>query len=90
MLTFARQKAEGVKIWDQMGRREDLLIRRPALHAAVLEFAHPMTDETIAITAPLYDDMAGVLRTLRERRPKSGPLKAQGARVNLDKLMNQG
>jgi 23S rRNA pseudouridine1911/1915/1917 synthase len=90
MLTFARQKAEGVKIWDQMGRREDLLIRRPALHAAVLEFAHPMTDETIAITAPLYDDMAGVLRTLRERRPKSGPLQAEGARVNLDKLMNQG
>jgi hypothetical protein len=31
--------------------------------------------------------MAGVIRTLREKRPKTGPLKAEGACVDLDKVM---
>ena len=90
MLTFARLKAEGVKIWDRMAARPDLLIRRPALHAAVLAFAHPITDAPMRFTAPLHADRAGVLAALRADRAKSGPLPAAGAQVNLDKLTNGG
>jgi len=90
MLTFARPKAEGVKIWDRIARRDDLLIGRPALHAAVLEFAHPITEQPMSFTAPLYDDMAGVLGQLRRTRSTSGPLKSEGARVNLGNLLNSG
>ncbi len=87
MLTFARNKPDGVKIWEQMAERDDLLIFRPALHAAVLEFDHPDTGERMSFTAPLREDMAGLLRRLRDERSKSGPLKADGARVELDKMV---
>jgi len=86
MLTFARHKPEGVKIWDRMAERDDLLLRRPALHAAVLQFSHPITGQPVTFTAPLHDDMARLLRTLRQRRPKSGPLPAEGARIDLDHI----
>lgn len=85
-LTFARQKTDGVKIWDQIAARTDIIIGRPALHATVLQFAHPATGETMTFTAPLHDDMATILDALRENRPKSGPLKAEGAGVDLDLL----
>lgn len=65
-LTFARHKAEGVKIWQKISERPDLLIRRPALHAAVLGFAHPITGEPIEITAPLHADMRTLLDRLRQ------------------------
>jgi 23S rRNA pseudouridine1911/1915/1917 synthase len=40
--------------------------RRQALHAEVLEFAHPTTGEQVRCTAPLPADMQGLLRALRE------------------------
>lgn len=86
MLTFARTKPDGVKIWERMAERDDLLIFRPALHAAVLEFDHPVTEKRMSFTAPLREDMARLLQRLRTDRPKSGPLQADGARVDLEKL----
>ncbi len=86
MLTFARSKAEGVKIWDKLMAREDMLLKRPALHAAVLRFAHPMTDEPVDIAAPLKPDMRHVLDRLRAERHTSGPLAAVGACVDLAKI----
>lgn len=86
MLTFARTKEEGIKIWKKIDARDDILMGRPALHATVLEFDHPVTGERVEIQAPLYDDMKGVLERLRKERPKSGPLKADGAVVDLDRL----
>lgn len=65
MLTYARQKEQGVKIWDAMDRRQDLLIRRPALHAATLQFVHPRWQKTMTFHAPLPEDMTRVLKTLR-------------------------
>ena len=90
MLTYARQKADGLKIWDRVRDRGDLLIRRPALHAAVLQFRHPITQAWIDITAPLYDDMATLIRTLRETNAKSGPLPAEGSCVDLGRVMRRG
>jgi 23S rRNA pseudouridine1911/1915/1917 synthase len=87
-LTYARQKHEGVKIWDRMAQRDDLIIRRPALHAAVLQFKHPITGQVIDITAPLYPDMKDLITTLRTDRPKSGPLPAEGACVDLAAIFN--
>ncbi|NBC11516.1 MAG: RluA family pseudouridine synthase [Planctomycetes bacterium] len=89
-LTYARQKADGVKIWDRMRDRADLLIRRPALHAAVLGFAHPVTGQWMNVTAPLHADMRALLGALVERSPDSRPLTADGARVNLDKVAAAG
>lgn len=45
---------------------EQVLIDRQALHAHSLAFAHPITGEAIALTAPLHDDMAHALAALRE------------------------
>ena len=42
------------------GKRSDL-IDRPALHAAELGFAHPITGETLSLCAPLPPDMARLL-----------------------------
>ncbi len=87
MLTFARNKPEGVKIWDRMAAREDLLIRRPALHAALLEFRHPMTGQWMSFTAPLYADMAQLIKGLGDMSLSGAPTTAEGARVNLDKVL---
>jgi 23S rRNA pseudouridine1911/1915/1917 synthase len=40
-------------------------MRRQALHAARLEFAHPRTGERLAFTAPPPDDVAALLERLR-------------------------
>ncbi len=85
-LTFARDKPEGVRIWDRMARRDDLLIFRPALHAAVLQFVHPMTDQPMKFTAPLHADMADLIQTLRQHRPGAGVQQVDGAQVDMDAL----
>ncbi len=86
MLTFARAKDEGQKIWAKVDLRDDLLIARPALHAAVLAFNHPITDKPMSFTAPFYDDMKNVVHELRTHRRKTGPLIAEGACVDLDQV----
>jgi hypothetical protein len=85
-LTFARDKPEGVRIWDRMARRDDLLIFRPALHAAVLQFTHPMTDQPMHFTAPFHADMADLIQTLRKHRPGAGMQQVDGAQVDLAAL----
>ena len=84
MLSYARQKEDGLKVWEQMGQRTDLLIGRPALHAAVLQFRHPATDQPVTFTAPLPADMATVLGQLRTHRRQSGPLNPPDAVVQID------
>jgi RluA family pseudouridine synthase len=50
----------------QYGRAGTTLIRRQALHAARLSFAHPATGERMSFEAPLPEDMAGVMEALRK------------------------
>ena len=40
--------------------------KRQALHAEVLEFAHPLTGRPVRAEAPLPDDMRRLMKTLRE------------------------
>jgi 23S rRNA pseudouridine1911/1915/1917 synthase len=53
------------------GASEELIaalrgFKRQALHAEVLEFAHPATGEPVRCTAPLPADMQSLMRALRE------------------------
>ena len=53
------------------GASEDFIaalrgFKRQALHAEVLEFAHPVTGEPIRCSAPIPEDMQHLLRLLRE------------------------
>lgn len=38
---------------------------RQALHSRTLRFEHPVTDEIVAIEAPLPEDLAALIETLR-------------------------
>jgi 23S rRNA pseudouridine1911/1915/1917 synthase len=40
--------------------------RRQALHAEVLEFAHPVTGEAVRCSAPIPDDMRALVRALHD------------------------
>lgn len=40
--------------------------RRQALHAAKLEFAHPASGKAVRVEAPVPEDLAGLLRALKE------------------------
>jgi 23S rRNA pseudouridine1911/1915/1917 synthase len=46
-------------------RKQRLLAQRQFLHAQKLELAHPITGAPLAIAAPLPDDLADLLRSLR-------------------------
>ena len=53
------------------GATEDLVgalrgFKRQALHAEVLEFAHPITGQAIRAEAPIPDDMQALVKVLRE------------------------
>ena len=87
-LTYAREKSEGVKMWDRIGERDDLLVCRPALHAAVLGFEHPITGAGVRVTAPMYSDMTGLIGRLRGLRGDGYAVKAEGVGVDLDVAMS--
>jgi len=42
--------------------------KRPALHAALLGFDHPLTGKRLTVTAPLPTDMAALVAELRQER----------------------
>ena len=48
------------------GREERPLISRVALHSEQLELPHPISGETVTITAPLPKDLRVALKYLRE------------------------
>ena len=47
-----------------------VLLDRQALHAVKIEFAHPETDERMAIEAPIRQDLENTLEALRKYRDK--------------------
>ncbi len=59
------------------------IIDRQALHAAILGFTHPITQERRVFTAPLRGDMAALVRELRSRG-RAERVEAPGATVDLD------
>ena len=48
--------------------RDEPLLPRQALHAALLEFDHPISGKRSTFTAPLYPDMRELIGLLREYR----------------------
>ncbi len=53
---------------EKYGYRKTLKTGGQLLHAHQLEFIHPRTKEKVVVEAPLPDDFAAVLKTLREER----------------------
>jgi 23S rRNA pseudouridine1911/1915/1917 synthase len=54
----------------QYGRRGLKLIRRQALHAFRLAFRHPRSGQTVAVEAPLPEDMVELIDRLRTPAPE--------------------
>ena len=53
---------------DQVYGQKSELLDRQALHAEVLGFRHPVTDEQVTVTSPLPKDMEHALKALRTQR----------------------
>jgi len=65
----------------------NVLIARQALHACVLGFPHPITNERMQFTAPLRGDMQALLKDLREASGKGVERpETPGATVDLVKV----
>jgi 23S rRNA pseudouridine1911/1915/1917 synthase len=65
----------------------NVLIARQALHACVLGFPHPITNERMQFTAPLRGDMQALLRDLRAMSGKSTERpETPGTTVDLSKV----
>jgi 23S rRNA pseudouridine1911/1915/1917 synthase len=52
---------------DQVYGVESLLLDRQALHAELLGFKHPVTEEQVTVTAPMPADMEAALKALRNQ-----------------------
>ncbi|MFO0861520.1 MAG: RluA family pseudouridine synthase [Phycisphaerales bacterium] len=63
----------------------NMLISRQALHACVLGFTHPITNQKMQFTAPLRGDMAALVRDLRATHVVERP-EAPGATVEMKLL----
>lgn len=70
---------------DQLSPR-DHVIRRQALHAALLGFTHPITESPMELQAPLHDDMALLVRLLRCYR-HGEPVNVAGATLDLERVI---
>ncbi|MCA9286248.1 MAG: RluA family pseudouridine synthase [Phycisphaerales bacterium] len=64
----------------------DGVIRRQALHAAILGFAHPISREPMRFQAPLPEDMRRLVVLLRQHRSPE-PVEVPGATIDLDQLL---
>lgn len=65
-LNSARDKEQGQRIEEDCSRRDDLLMCRPALHAARLGFDHPKDRQFVAFTAPMHEPMVALVNCLRQ------------------------
>ncbi len=62
------------------------LMQRSALHAAMLAFTHPISEQSLRFQAPLPEDMRILVYLLREHRFVSAP-KVAGAALDLEKII---
>ncbi len=64
----------------------DSLMPRQALHAALLGFTHPMTNEPMTFEAPLPNDLLDLVTLLRDCRFVKAPNVA-GSMLDLDQVI---
>ncbi|MCC7204173.1 MAG: hypothetical protein IT441_03775 [Phycisphaeraceae bacterium] len=94
-VNFARTREEGEKIVAEALVRPDLLMTHPALHAAYLQFEHPVTRQFVTFTAPVHGPMARLVAELRQRSLAKDPLRGrgrgrgQGCFVDLDSAFSE-
>ncbi|MCC7408002.1 MAG: RluA family pseudouridine synthase [Phycisphaeraceae bacterium] len=87
-VNFARTREEGEKIVAEALGRPDLLMTHPALHAAYLQFEHPVTRQLVTFTASVHGPMARLVGELRNRQPADTAAPAgQGCFVDLDSAL---
>lgn len=58
-------------IGDDLYGQPSPLLSRQALHACSIEFSHPITKKTIAVSATLPDDLRALLAALKRRLPQT-------------------
>ncbi|MCH2137490.1 MAG: RluA family pseudouridine synthase [Phycisphaerales bacterium] len=63
--------------------RMQLLLDRQALHATMLGFTHPVSEEEVTFIAPLRGDLAAIVHALRARGDVHRP-KVPGTELDLD------
>ena len=84
-LTYARDRATGLKMEEQAQRRRDageLVMSTPALHAAMLQMRHPTTNDLMTFTAPVHFPMRELIAELRNH-PAPGPVATRGTHLDL-------
>lgn len=75
----------GPKGTSEHGPREPLMTRQ-ALHAAMLGFTHPMTDEPVTFQAPLHEDMKRLVELLRRYRFVDS-INIPGVQIDLEQML---
>lgn len=68
-------------------QRTEVIVQRQALHAALLGFNHPTTDQPVEFTAPLPVDLRHLVALLREHANPGAILPAPGATIDLTKAI---
>lgn len=68
-------------------QRNEVIVERQALHAALLGFNHPTTDQPVEFTAPLPKDLRHLVTLLRKHASPSAILPAPGATIDLAKAI---
>ncbi len=86
--SFARPKDIGRKLAAQAEARDDLFIAVPALHAALLQLKHPVSDESMTFTAPLHEPLRSLVLALRQR-PAPGPTVTDGTHIDLAQAIGE-
>ncbi len=67
-------------------RPREPLVSRQMLHAALLGFTHPISEEKVTFQAPLHEDMRNLVALLRRfRNPK--PVTVAGATIDLKQML---
>ena len=79
---FARTKDEGLAAEQAAAAKPDTLLATPALHAGLLAFTHPVTQQPVRFTAPVHRPMLDVLRGLEPHRI-DGPCATEGFHIDL-------
>ena len=88
-LPYARSRDEAEQLEAESDRRDDLIMRHAALHAALLRLVHPVTNQPMTFTAPLHEPMVTLVRQLRQR-PAPGQVAGEGYWVDVAAALMRG
>ena len=62
------------------------MLGRQALHASLLGFVHPMSDEEVSFTAPLPEDLRNLVLLLRKHQFVARP-NVPGTELDIDAML---